>query len=888
MMKRLVALVNDEARSIQERLFIVFAVHALTATLLLFLAGVCIGESAVDLAALGTGFVVMCILAWVAVRYKKIQMVAAIISALLIFLLLPLTFFTGGGINGGTPIWFILTLLFISVILIGKTRVVFQACEILVGTCCYLLAYLNPSWITEHDRAGAYIDAYVSLVLVCSLMSVMVWLPIRILTGEMEKSQKKSEEIEELNRTQNRFFSSMSHEIRTPINTIIGLNEMILREDISDEVAEDARNIESASKILLSIINDILDMSKIESGNMEIVLAPYDVANMLSEIVNMVCVRAAEKGLQFGVDVDPSLPSRMFSDEVRIKQILINLLNNAVKYTQEGRVSLSVHCRETEKGRVLVTYSVEDTGMGIRKESIPHLFDAFRREDVEKNKYIEGTGLGLSIVRQLVDLLGGNISVNSVYTKGSSFVVSIEQEVVDADVIGEFDPAKVLQGADREVYRQSFEAPDARVLIVDDNSVNLLVASKLLRETQVQVDTAESGQACLDLAWRVHYDVIFMDHMMPEMDGIACLHALREQSGGLNRDTPVVALTANAGSQNQVLYRREGFDAYLVKPVEASLLEKTLLELLPEELVRVKIQEEDTFSVDDIVWEMRRDIPLMITTDSLSDLPEELLEDLQIPVLPYRVYINDGVFWDGVEAEGDVVIRYLQDKMASARSEAPGVPEYEEFFSRQLTGAQHMIHVSIAKSISRGYENASEASLAFYNVNVFDSGHVSGGTGLLVLKAKELADARVLDTAQIIQELEHVRDRVQTSFVVDETEYLYRSGEISQQLHKICEAFMLHPVIEMRGGFMQVVRILVGGSRQAKQAYIRKALRRPEEIDTSVLFLTYVGMKQAEVERIRDEVLARVPFERVYLQKASPAISIHCGPGTFGLIYTDR
>ena len=327
----------------------------------------------------------------------------------------------------------------------------------------------------------------------------------------------------------------MSHEIRTPINTIIGLNEMIMREKVSDEVAEDAANIRAASNMLLHIINDILDMSKISSGQMKLTPVSYHPGNMLSDIVGMLWMRAKEKGLEFHVEISPDIPAELFGDEVRIKQILINLLNNAIKYTKKGSVTLSIQNNGITDGVADIMYSVTDTGMGIRKESIPYLFTAFKRVDEEQNRYIEGTGLGLSIVKELTELMGGVVTVNSVYTQGSTFVVEIPQKVTDFATIGKIDLEKKQLTNTSGEYRSSFEAPEAKVLVVDDNESNLLVVTKLLRETLVNVDTAQSGAAALELTQEKEYDVILMDHLMPEMDGIECFIRSRNRSEGSAR-----------------------------------------------------------------------------------------------------------------------------------------------------------------------------------------------------------------------------------------------------------------------------------------------------------------------------------------------------------------
>ncbi|MBR3339501.1 MAG: hypothetical protein IKG19_05600, partial [Lachnospiraceae bacterium] len=296
------------------------------------------------------------------------------------------------------------------------------------------------------------------------------------------EQEAQKEEIRKLSQAQNRFFSNMSHEIRTPINTIIGLNEMILRQNASPEINEDAENIQAASKMLLHLINDILDMSKFETGQMELTPAPYRTGDMLSDIVGMLWIRAKEKNLEFSVDVSPDLPSELLGDDMRIKQVLINVLNNAIKYTSEGSVRLQIQCERNDSGVALVSYAISDTGMGIKTESIPYLFTAFKRVDMDKNKYIEGTGLGLSIVKQFVDLMGGKITVNSVYTKGTTFIIEIPQKIIVDEPVGEFDVLSRKRAREEHVYVQSFEAPDAKVLVVDDTSANLMVVSKLLRD----------------------------------------------------------------------------------------------------------------------------------------------------------------------------------------------------------------------------------------------------------------------------------------------------------------------------------------------------------------------------------------------------------------------
>ena len=656
---------------------------------------------------------------------------------------------------------------------------------------CYGTAFYFPQLAASANRQSALFDSAFSMIMVGLLTSVLLMFLNRMYEEENALSRQQKKEIEELNRAENHFFSSMSHEIRTPINTIIGLNEILLREDISEEVAENARNIQGASKLLLTLINDILDISKIKSGKMEIVNVSYETGALFSEIVNMIWIKAKEKGLEFKLHVDSSIPSMLCGDEVRIKQILINLLSNAVKYTSEGTVSLSVRCERKGLNRVRVWYSVEDTGMGVKKENIPYIFNAFRRVDEEKNRYIEGTGLGLSIVQQLVNLMGGEISVNSVYTKGSKFIVMLEQDIVDERALGTFTLTSRSRVHEGDTYQQSFEAPDAHILVVDDNDMNLMVVSKLLAATKIQIDLASSGAECLQLTQNHHYDCILMDHMMPEMDGIECLHALRVQPGGLCQDVPVVALTANAGR------------------------------FLDEEEL----------------------------------MAEELL-----------MHIARG-------GEGS--------------SQPPDVEDYERFFAEKLTEAQNVIHITMAKNVSDGYQNAIEAAKSFENVTVVDSGHLSSSLGLSVLCAASMAEHHAAKE-EIVDAIRRVERLISSAFIINSTHMMCRSGRISKKVQVICDALLLHPVLRLRKSKMVVGGMEMGDFSRAAKKYIKRTLQDTENIDRRILFITYSGMEGKKLQYIQNLVRQYCPFEKIYLQKASSAIASNCGPGSFGLLFMRR
>ena len=879
--------VNPKELPVQERLFRMIMSVGLVGLALGIVNGIISGEDIANTMTLVAAFIFLAAITFLSIYFKKIQFGAILTGALILFIVMPFNFFTTGGIYGGASLWFLLGIVYVCALVEKKIKIVLILCGFIWDGVCYYFAFYHSEYVVPHTMKMAYSDSYVSMIIVALVICSLITFQNSIFKAENKLAKEQKKEIEELNRMQNRFFSSMSHEIRTPINTIIGLNEMILRENVSDEVANDAANIQSASEMLLALINDILDMSKMESGKMDIVSTTYDLGAMLSELVGMIWNRAKSKGLEFHVDVDQTLPSQLYGDEVRIKQILVNLLNNAVKYTSEGSVTLAIQRgRMGDDGMAEVIYSVIDTGMGIKKENLPYLFQAFKRVDEEQNRYIEGTGLGLSIVKQLVDLMGGEISVNSVYRKGSTFVVSLPQRIVTDTPIGELDlETRHAMNRSRH-YRQTFEAPNAHVLIVDDNETNLMVAQKLLRDTKVQIDTASSGTECLEKAFDKRYDVILMDHLMPNMDGVICLHELRTQQGGLNQDVPVVVLTANAGSENQEMYRREGFDGYLLKPVTGRELEMELLRHLSKNLVNITGEGDTVGVIENAVVEHHHRKLVMITTDSVCDLPEQLVRSKQVVVMPYRVCTEEGEFLDGIETDSDGVLAYLCSD-GEIHSEAPQVEDYEEFFAEQLTKAQYVVHISMAQHVSEGYAHAMEAAKDFDNVYVVDSGHLSSGMGLLVLRAAQYAAAEMTPEA-IIEALRTEQNRISTSFVVDSTEYLARAGRIAGKIHTLCKVLMLHPVITLKRSRITVGSICVGTRAHMWEWYISSELCHKREIDPSMLFITYAGLNEQELKEIEAQVREKVNFETIIFQKASPAILTNCGPGSFGLLYMKK
>jgi len=425
---------------------------------------------------------------------------------------------------------------------------------------------------------------------------------------DREKLIDMSERAIAANEAKSSFLSNMSHEIRTPINAVLGMNEMVLRESSDPAVISYSESIRTAGNTLLGLINDILDFSKIEAGKMEIIPVDYDLATVFSDLVNMIQTRLDNKGLMLITDFDSKMPHLLYGDEVRIKQIITNILTNAAKYTEKGSVTFSATYEKIpdEPDCVMLKIAVKDTGIGIKQEDMAKLFSKFERIEEERNRTIEGTGLGMSITQSLLAMMGSRLEVSSVYGEGSVFAFSLKQNVIKWDELGNYEEAHRSSIASRKKYHEKFTAPDAHILVVDDTVMNLLVFTSLLKSTQVKIDTAESGDDGILLTLKNKYDIIFLDHMMPNKDGIETLKEIMASDSNPNRDTPVVCLTANAISGAREKYIEAGFTDYLTKPIESAKLEEMICGYLPPEklkkTVSVKPKEPPKSVIPDAVF----------------------------------------------------------------------------------------------------------------------------------------------------------------------------------------------------------------------------------------------------------------------------------------------
>jgi len=795
-------------------------------------------------------------------------------------------FIVNDGVNSGSTIWLALGLWYIFIMFRGRTLVTFLIMAVLAYGAAYLTGYFHPEILVPmSSRQSVYIDSFFSLMAVSFIGGITFQIHVRIFEKEHELNLKQKEELKQAGESKDIFFANMSHEIRTPINAIMGLNELILRYSEQEEVQECAQDIQIASNMLLNQVNDILDLSQMEVNKMHIVPVNYQIQEVIGELVDLVRVQADKKGLDLYVDVDKNLPAVLNGDEKRLKQVLLNIMDNAVKYTEEGSVTLSVIGEEYTEETLKLNIKVADTGIGIRKENLDGIYDAFNRYDEARNKRILGTGLGLAITKQLVDMMEGEILVDSIYRKGTIFTISLTQKIVDVTPIGEI----AYQGKVEEIkteYKPLFEAPEARVLIVDDSNMNRMVAQRLLSSTKVQIDTASSGAECLEMTKQKFYHVILLDYLMPDMNGLETLRAIRGQENGLCRETAVVALTANAISGARQVYVEQGFDGYVEKPIQGKLLENEVVRFIPSDIIECReaenVSEETVEQMKRLSQRKRKKI--YITTDCTCDIPQELLEKYDIKLMYLERKTPHGRFADTREIDSDSIAQYLTLEKCDAYGDKVSVEEFEEFFAEVLTQSEEVIHISLSSKVGRSHSVAVEAAKGFGHVHVIDSGQISCGQGLVVLYAAKLA-AEGRTVSEVCAEVEKMKNHVHTSCIMPSADIFYQNGRTSAFVAKLCKIFQLHPFAVFKQKKVIIYSLLMGSLEKSWRQGIHFSFRNKKKINTDVVFITHVGCSVKQIDWIKKEIAKHVKFDKVITQKTSFTTACSVGMGTIGYAY---
>ena len=570
------------------KIFNLLAITGFIVSLLIFAVSLLIGASAINSAMLLSAAVLSAVLLVYSVKTGNYRPCYIITITFVFMLLFPIMFFTAGGYNSGMPCFFVFAVVFTLFMLEGKAGIIFAAAEIVIYVLCCAAAYRFPQLVTPFpDETGVVGDVVTGICVASAALGATMFFLIKMYNGAMEEARRS-------NKAKGIFLANMSHEIRTPINVILGMNELITRSPNHREMLEYTSKIQSAGDMLLSIINNILDVTQIESGKIMTSIKPYRTDSLVSELASIGSELCGKKGLIFTADISPDMMSMLEGDKNHLKQVVTNFLTNAVKYTQFGSVTLSAETsvQNDNNETAVLKITVSDTGIGIPDKELEHIFEVFGRGKNAVEYAVEGTGLGLAISKDLADSMGGRLIAESCEGKGSTFGIEIPQKICNSSPIGE-----IVLTVSQKNCSDSFIAPECRILAVDDNADNLRVISLLLERTMITVDTASDGISAAKAVENTAYDLILLDYMMPITDGIQTLKKMREN--GLPISTPVIALTAEALSGSEEKFISAGFSAYLSKPISWHTLEKTLITMLPANKVIMGSSSEDIISPEE-------------------------------------------------------------------------------------------------------------------------------------------------------------------------------------------------------------------------------------------------------------------------------------------------
>lgn len=490
--------------------------------------------------------------------FKNMYIVASIIYT-------PILWYVCGGGKSSASILYVSELILLVMCLKHKKQKVFTLVQLFLAGAIQGISQRWPHPVYPMEQRQYAVGGAVLGLSTCILIAALLYKQKREYTKERDAALASEKELAASNALQKNFLANMSHEIRSPLGIVLGFNNLIRESDDISQIHEYAHDISQAGTTLLTVINDILDYSKIESGKLDIIDDNYSLETMISEIEKDIRLKCDEKGLRFTIEIDEKVPKVLYGDNIRIKQCLLNVLSNAVKYTEKGLIIFCIDCRKNaDDDTYVIEYMIRDTGKGISEEALPHLYSAFKRLDESSNRTIEGTGLGLAITKNLLDQMNGTIDVKTKLGQGTTFIITLPQKL------------GVLDTTSKEAAITDLS--DVRVLVVDDMVMNLILVKKLLEKDNAIVSTIDNGEECLEDIKKNKYDIILLDHMMPGMNGIEVFEKIKEQPGA-NAGTPIAALTANAMSGAASEYLKLGFDAYISKPIAVNELRETVYRL---------------------------------------------------------------------------------------------------------------------------------------------------------------------------------------------------------------------------------------------------------------------------------------------------------------------
>ena len=819
----------------------------------------------------------------VALVNKKVKYISIVVGLILNLIILPLVFIYSGGIASGSSVWLTLGILYAFLLFNGKTLAIILALTLSGDIFVYLLSYFNPSAIeTVVDRGNIHFDSLFGVIVVGIAVGCVFHFQIKMYNEEREIALKQKNELEEMGKARSKFFASMSHELRTPINSIILLDEMIIREESLEQTRKYASNISNVSKMLLSLINDILDFSQLENNRMDIHLAPYKTEELLSDLIDMVKTRTDDKGLEFDIQISPLLPSELVGDKKRIQQILINILINAVKYTNEGRVTFSVYADvDDSNDSVKLTMSVADTGIGIKQEDINKLYDYYSRIGDSSNSKADGSGLGLAITKQLVDMMGGTITVDSIYTKGTMFTVIIEQHIYNHEPIKKCNFTSTVNTTIGE-YRPLFIAPEAKILVVEDDILNADLATLLLSKCSNNVDKAYTAEECLIACMEKSYNVILLDYHLNDVLGTDIVKQIRNQKNGLCKNSRIILSSAESEAAMQEYSEKYNFDGYLEKPITYEKLEKIIYENINPELIEIDNSGKENIIERNNYYIKKKKVH--ITTDCISDLSDDIINKYDIDVMYLYIKTKNGRFSDTKEIDSSNVSQYVSSERQDVKVDSASESEYEEFYSNALTKAENIIHISMAKNAGKSYYIAEKAAKSFEHVHMVDSGHISCGQGLVVMYASWLAK-QGFEVNEIIEKVSEIREKIDAEFIVPDIKIFFRNGYSKKAISRIYDVRHLHPVLKTSKSNINLKYGLAGSLEVAWRKFIRKHLRNKKKIDKSIVYIAHAGLTEKELDGIIKEIQKYVQFEKIIINKCSFSSACNTGVMTFGFAF---
>ena len=887
-MEKLRQLFHDEKISLRERMFRMFCTFIFLVSIVYTISGFITGIRLLETIILIIGNLILVACFMLSVKYGMGGGAIFITAVFLEFVFIPLMFFLSGGITGGAASWIVVGLIYLFMVFEGVTLFRFVGLTILTDVVCYLVAYRYPELVIELDKKGVRLfDSGSSAILLGLFTGVFFVIQRREYNYQKKRIENQQKKIDYSNRSRDKFYANFSHEIRNPINAIVGLNELTLRTATDKEIIDNSKGIKKSSRLLLSLVNDIIDLSQIQNESVKLVELQYSTEDYFRGLTDLVSQRAHEKGLELKVEVDPDIPAKLYGDEKRMTQIVLNLLTNAVKYTREGYVELRAEMLSKNEEDVDLRISVTDTGIGIKKENIGYLFDGYRQFDREINNSIEGNGLGLAITKELVALMGGDITVDSIYTRGSTFTVNIKQRYGGDEVLGKVDFLSAGAGdSSEEEYERAFEASEARLLIVDDDDINIQITKKLLKDTKMIMDEATSGKRALQMTAQKYYNVILLDYMMPDMNGVDTLRAIREQEGGRCKDSAIIALTGVEISSNNITDKGMGFNKIVNKPIDGVTLEKAIVDCLPPEYVEYRKDNVLEISQELVARNIRtHKRSVRITVDCTGDIPRNTAEDNDIDIMYSYIRKGDARFIDTLEVDSNNLSDYLVREDRKLCPEPPSVEEYEEFFGSQLSESQEVIHLCVGGRVMRNFANASRAAEGFAHVRVIDSNQVSGGLALLALQgAQWVRDGKTAD--EIYEDLSELRKYTDTNFIMPTPNKIRDNALLRPVQAGLFTLFRLRPVMHLSNNQLIVTMGMAGGIKAVIHKHIMYSMINKSRIaEDSAIIFEHVGLSPHQEEYARNELSGYFRDDKIMIHKASVSVASSMGMGMISLSY---